>query len=103
VNQWHYSYSVPFSISLTPSAQTDLDSIRDPKRRRRVDRTIVKLADDPGYQGLATHRYEAFDKVYGHNVWESYVENRTPSAWRIWWAYGKEQGTIVVLMIGPHP
>lgn len=94
---------MPFSLFFTPTAQEDYDSIRDAKGKRKVDRPLAKLSMDPGYQGLATHRYEAMDRVYGHNVWGSYVENRTPSAWRIWWAYGPERGQITVLMIGPHP
>jgi Txe/YoeB family toxin of Txe-Axe toxin-antitoxin module len=95
---------VPFRLFFTPTAQEDYDSIRDAKRKKKVDRTLAKLSSDPGYQGLATHRYEALDGVYGHsNVWESYVENRTPGAWRIWWAYGPKRGQITVLMIGAHP
>jgi hypothetical protein len=94
---------VSFELLFTPSAETDRDSITEPKRAKKVRNTLAKLANDPGYQGLATHRYVAFDKVYGHTVWESYVENQTPTAWRIWWAYGPERGQITVLMIGPHP
>jgi len=94
---------VLFALFLTPSAQADLDSITDPKRAKKVENTLAKLAANPGYQGLSTHRYEAFDKVYGKPVWESYAENRTSSAWRIWWAYGPERGQITVLMIAPHP
>jgi len=92
-----------FTLFFTPSAQVDLDSIADPKRAKRVRNTLAKLAADPGYQGLATHRYEAFGKVHSKPVWESYVENRTSGAWRIWWAYGPERGQITILMIGPHP
>jgi hypothetical protein len=34
---------------------------------------------------------------------ESYIENRTPSAWRIWWYFGPKDGQLTVVMIGPHP
>ncbi|MGQ0717546.1 MAG: hypothetical protein ACT4NP_09575 [Pseudonocardiales bacterium] len=43
-------------------------------------------------------------------VWDSYVENRTPGAWRIWRMYGPDEirdnqtvAVITVLGIGPHP
>jgi hypothetical protein len=43
-------------------------------------------------------------------VWDSYVENRIPGAWRIWWMYGPDEirdnqtvAVITVLDIGPHP
>jgi hypothetical protein len=92
-----------FALLFTPSAESDRDSITDPKRAKTVRNTLAKLANDPGYQGLATHHYVAFDTVSEQRVWESYVENQTSSAWRIWWAYGPEREQITVLMIGPHP
>ena len=36
-------------------------------------------------------------------MWEVYVENRTPSAWRVWFWYGPGQGEISILAIAPHP
>ena len=36
-------------------------------------------------------------------VWESYLENNTPAAGRIFWAYGPEQGDITVIGLEPHP
>lgn len=36
-------------------------------------------------------------------MWESYVENNTPSAWRIWWFDGPGDEVITVVDVGPHP
>jgi len=39
-------------------------------------------------------------------VWDSYVENKTPGAWRIFWHYGPDeadQKVITILAITPHP
>lgn len=36
-------------------------------------------------------------------VWESYLENNTPAAGRIFWAYGPEQGDITVIGPESHP
>ena len=36
-------------------------------------------------------------------VWESYVEQDTPAAWRVWWYYGPAKGEITVVDLGPHP
>jgi hypothetical protein len=48
--------------------------------------------------------------VWEAKVWGSYVENRTPGTWRIWWMYGPNEirdnqtiAVITVLDIGPHP
>ncbi len=91
-----------FALLLTEEAQQTLDALEG-KRRRRVESCMAKLNQNPRHPGLSSHRYEQFDRVYGQPVWESYVENANPSAWRVWWAYGPSQGEITVLMIGPHP
>ena len=36
-------------------------------------------------------------------VWESYVEQDTPAAWRVWWYYGPAKGEITVVDLAPHP
>jgi hypothetical protein len=36
-------------------------------------------------------------------VFESYVQNRTPGAYRVFWCYGPEQGQITIVAITPHP
>lgn len=50
---------------------------------------------------LQSHRYESLAGPNGEPVWESYVENQTPGAWRVWW-HGPEEGEISILAIGPH-
>jgi hypothetical protein len=41
----------------------------------------------------------------GEDVWESYVENNTPLAWRIFWCYTPDGGIqiITIVAITPHP
>ncbi len=36
-------------------------------------------------------------------VWQSYLENHTPAAGRISWAYGPGKGEITILAVEPHP
>ncbi|MHB8681781.1 MAG: hypothetical protein ACYDA2_06775 [Acidimicrobiales bacterium] len=92
-----------FEMRLTRRAIEDLDGITDPKRRAKVIRCLDRLSQDPRHPGLSSHRYEVFDEVYVEKVWESYVENRTPSAWRVWWHYGPDSGQITVLTVRAHP
>lgn len=93
-----------FELFFSPEAMEVLLAIEgDEKRARKVARCLAKLESNPHHPSLNSHRYEAFDKVWGVPVWESYVENRTPSAWRVWWAFGPDRGQITVLDIGPHP
>ena len=36
-------------------------------------------------------------------VWQSYLENNTPAAGRIFWVYGPDRGDITVIGLEPHP
>jgi len=42
-------------------------------------------------------------RQHGIKVFQSYLENNTPAAGRLFWAYGPDQGDITVLAIEPHP
>ncbi|HSZ30197.1 MAG TPA: hypothetical protein VK784_10640 [Pseudonocardiaceae bacterium] len=77
---------------------------------RKVRRALGLLQINPRHPGLHSHQYENFPGAPKAKVWDSYVENRTPGAWRIWWMYGPDEihdnhtvAVITVLDIGPHP
>lgn len=55
------------------------------------------------HQSLHTHEFTSKKGPQGEKMFESYAENNTPAAYRIFWYYGKERGTIVVTAITPHP
>jgi hypothetical protein len=76
---------------------------------KKVQRALALLEQDPRYPGLHSHQYENFPGAPKEKVWDSYVENKTPNAWRIFWTYGpnetadgKEIAIITVLAITPH-
>jgi hypothetical protein len=73
---------------------------------KKIRRALKRLEENPRHPGLASHPYESFPVDRDVKVWDSYVENRTPSAWRIFWCYGPDEGrepVITVLAITPHP
>lgn len=73
------------------------------RKLEKVRRALGRLQQNPRHPGLNSYEYQNFPGVpRGTKVWHSYVENNTPSAWRIWWKYGPGQGVITVLLIGPH-
>lgn len=55
------------------------------------------------HPGLKTHKYNELSGPNQEDVFEAYVENKTPSAFRIFWYYGPQNETITVLSIRPHP
>jgi hypothetical protein len=76
---------------------------------KKIRKALGMLQADPMYPGLHSHLYQHFPGLEKGKVWDSYVENRTPDAWRIYWTYGpnevrdgKEIAIITVLVIGPH-
>lgn len=94
-----------YTVVLTDQAKKTVAHLkkRDVKRAQRVARALKKLRDPgPQYPGLKTHKIESIKGPYGE-TWESYVENNTPSAWRVFWCYGPRDRTITVFSICPHP
>jgi hypothetical protein len=72
---------------------------KHPDKRKRVVAALKRSAEDPRYPSLATKKYDE-----ANDVWQSYIEQGTPGAWRMWWRWSKtEKNTIVVLSFGPHP
>jgi hypothetical protein len=94
---------VAHQISITESAAKVIDKVKDPRRVKKIAKCLGLLEQDHRHPSLASHRYESFDSMYGERIWESYVEQNTPSAWRVWWFFGPEDGEITVVDIGPHP
>lgn len=75
----------------------------DPARAKKVRKAIDFLAADASHPSLHTHRYENLDAVFGVKIWESYIENKTPASWRMWWFFGPGTDQITVVDLGPHP
>ena len=73
------------------------------RKYRQLGKAFRMLAEDPRYTGLHSHPVEALTRRYGKKVWESYLENNTPAAGRIFWVYGPEAGGITIIGIEPHP
>jgi hypothetical protein len=59
--------------------------------------------DDPFYPGLNSHEISALTDRYKRKVFESYLENHTPAAGRIFWVYGPADGEITIIGMMPHP
>jgi hypothetical protein len=69
-----------------------------------VQKALRQLRDaGPSYPGLHSHKYESLTGPGGEDVWESYIENKTPGAWRLFWVYGPDGDELTVVTLGPHP
>ena len=60
------------------------------------------LSQDPSYPSLHTHDIEPLTKRYGVKVWQSYLENNTSRAMRMYWVYGPDRQDITIIGLEPH-
>jgi hypothetical protein len=72
---------------------------------KQVAKTIELLAQNPKHPGVKTHAYTSLDHPYEQNgkVFEAYVQNQTPGAYRVFWCYGPGKNQITMIAITPHP
>lgn len=75
----------------------------DAKLARKFFKTLQLLANDPRHNSLQSHEIEPLSKRFGQKVFQSYLENRTPAAGRLYWVYGPNTGEITVVGLEPHP
>ena len=75
----------------------------DLKLFKKLVETIGLLAENPAHPGLSSHEISSLTERYGMKVWQSYLENRTPGAGRIFWIYGPVRGCITIIGIEAHP
>ena len=72
---------------------------------KQVVKCIELLQANPRPPGLNTHEYSSIENPYdpATKVFEAYVQNRTPGAYRIFWCYGPKKDEITIIAITPHP
>lgn len=70
---------------------------------KKLVKALRYLSANPRHNSLASHEIGDLSRKYGFKIFQSYLENRTPSAGRMFWAYGPDKGDITVLAIEPHP
>jgi hypothetical protein len=91
--------------ALRENARASVDSRRGDRKKKatkaeglfkQVNGCVQKLLNDPRHPGLKTHKFDSIEHPYdrGQPVFEAYVQNRTPGAYRLFWCYGPAKGEI---------
>lgn len=78
---------------------------------KQVRKTLGYLETNLRSKSLQTHEYESLTRRYGIKVFEAYVQQNTPGAYRVFWHYGPDEKSesgkhipiITVVAITPHP
>ena len=94
-----------FQLRFTQEAQKSLALLEqtDPKKYRKVLKTLALMETNLRHPSLNTHKYESLPGDNSEEVFEAYVENKTPSAFRVFWHYGSGQNVITIIAITAHP
>jgi hypothetical protein len=78
---------------------------------RQIHKTLGYLEIDLRSKSLQTHEFESLTRRYGKKVFEAYVQQNSPAAYRIFWLYGPDEidkagkriPVITILAITQHP
>ena len=91
---------------MTSEAEVQIESIMaDPARaglQKQLKKALGQLSRNPLHPGLNCHPMDTLEKVYHLKVFSSYVQNNTPQAHRILWAYGLKPKQLTVLAVITH-
>lgn len=96
-----------FELVYTEEADSQLEKIENNPSysniKKAVQKTLGLMETNLRHPSLNTHKYSSLEGPNKEDVFESYVQNKTPSAYRVFWYYGPDQGFITILAITPHP
>ena len=96
---------MPFRLLFSLEAKLALENLEqvDQKKYQKVLKTLALMEVNLRHPSLNTHKYESLAGANGEEVFEAYVENKTPAAFRVFWHYGPTREVITILAITPHP
>lgn len=90
-----------FRLLFSLEAKLALDNLQqvDPKKYQKVLKTLALMETNLRHPSLNTHKYESLVGVNGEEVFEAYVENKTPAAFRVFWHYGPTREVITMVVL----
>jgi hypothetical protein len=96
-----------FELIFTPQADSDLREIEnDPSKKdilKAVRKTLGFMETNLRHPSLNTHEFSSLKGPIGEKLFEAYVQQKTPVAYRIFWYYGPDRKQITIVAITPHP
>ncbi len=94
-----------FKLEFTTEAKEALANLEqtDPKKHKKVLKTLGLMQTNLQHPSLNTHKFDSLSGPEDEEVFEAYVENKTPAAFRVFWYYRPGKGVITIIAITPHP
>lgn len=96
-----------FEIKFSIDAERSFERLKNDNSKRAIAKAVVKslkfMKVNLKHPSLNTHKFDELEGPKGEDVFESYAQNNTPGAYRIFWYYGPGKKEIIILAITPHP
>ena len=98
-----------FELLFTRRAHEELEHLEGSSRHsglvKQVKKTLGFLQTNPRHPSLQTHAFRSLENPYDprEKVFEAYVQQNTPAAYRLFWCYGPQKDQITLIAITPHP
>lgn len=96
-----------FKIIFNDDAKDQFKELERSKGKQAVFKAVCKtlgyMEVNLRHPSLKTHPFSSLEGPTEEKVFESYVQNRTPGAYRIFWYYGPAKNEITISAIVPHP
>jgi hypothetical protein len=96
-----------FELVFTEHADRQMDELKESNNKKAAYKAVCKILGlmetNLRHPSLNTHKYNALTGPIGEDVFESYAQNKTPGAYRVFWHYGPATKYITILEISPHP
>jgi hypothetical protein len=72
---------------------------------RQVEKCVRLLLENQRHPGLKMHEFHSIESPLDEKarVFEAYVQNRTPGAYRLFWCYGPDKSEITIIATTLHP
>ena len=101
-------------LRFTPEAEANLTKLARSNAMtgvlKQVQKTLGLLETNLRHPSLNTHAYASLQGPNGEQIFEAYVQNRTPGAYRIFFYYGpdrihgkKRTPVLTIIAITPPP
>src|SRR5262245_36063312 len=100
-------------LRFTPEAAAILEELgKHPHQGllKQVRKTLSLLETNPRHPSLQTHKFKSLRGPKGEEVFEAYVQQHTPGAYRVLFYYGPDRmederriPVLTVVTMTPHP
>ena len=101
-------------LRFKPAANEEYDRLKNSPAQKgifkQVRKTLGYLETNLRAKSLQTHKYDSLTRRYRKEVFEAYVRQNPPAAYRVFWYYGPDEVSengeripnITIVAITPH-